>query len=146
MTISAGSCCRAFWFSLRLAARPAQAFSTCSTTHQTQLAARVCAVCVSASDVSVCLSQSTKNPMTLHEAYGSKRVRAGQTLGLGSRSRRHRPPRERWEEARGGRRPQPIMEDPPPDDAGQRWDVRKKNFTTKLPRTTLKVRIPGTQR
>ena len=32
-------------------------------------------------------------------------TRAGQTRGLGSRSRRHRPPRERWEEARGGRRP-----------------------------------------
>ena len=32
-------------------------------------------------------------------------TRAGQTRGLGSRSRRHRPPRERWEEAaRGGRR------------------------------------------
>ena len=49
-------------------------------------------------------------------------TRAGQTRGLGSRSRRHRPPRERWEEARGGRRPQPTMvygEDPPPDDAGQ---------------------------
>ena len=48
-------------------------------------------------------------------------TRAGQTRGLGSRSRRHRPPRERWEEARGGRRPQPIIEDwhPPPDDAGQ---------------------------
>ena len=38
---------------------------------------------------------------------------------LGSRSRRHRPPRERWEEARGGRRPQPTMENPSPDDAGQ---------------------------
>ena len=37
--------------------------------------------------------------------------RRGQTRGLGSRSRRHRPPRERWEEARGGRRPQPTMED-----------------------------------
>ena len=44
---------------------------------------------------------------------------AGQTRGLGSRSRRHRPPRERWEEARGGRRPRPTMEDPSPDDAGQ---------------------------
>ena len=31
--------CRAFCFSLRLAARTAQAISTCSTTHQTQLAA-----------------------------------------------------------------------------------------------------------
>ena len=38
-------------------------------------------------------------------------TRAGQTRGRGSRSRRHRPPRERWEEARGGRRPQPTMED-----------------------------------
>ena len=37
-------------------------------------------------------------------------TRAGQTRGLGSRSRRHRPPRERWEEARGGRRPQPTMD------------------------------------
>ena len=46
-------------------------------------------------------------------------TRAGQTRGLGSRSRRHRPPRERWEEARGGRRPRPTMEDPSPDDAGQ---------------------------
>ena len=46
-------------------------------------------------------------------------TRAGQTRGLGSRSRRHRPPRERWEEARGGRRPQPTMEDPSPDDAEQ---------------------------
>ena len=46
-------------------------------------------------------------------------TRAGQTRGLGSRSRRHRPPRERWEEARGGRQPQPTMEDPSPDDAGQ---------------------------
>ena len=27
-------------------------------------------------------------------------TRAGQTRGLGSRSRRHRPPRECWEEAR----------------------------------------------
>ena len=27
-------------------------------------------------------------------------TRAGQSRGLGSRSRRHRPPRERWEEAR----------------------------------------------
>ena len=36
-------------------------------------------------------------------------TRAGQTRGLGSRSRRHRPSRERWEEARGGRRPQPTM-------------------------------------
>ena len=43
-----------------------------------------------------------------------------QTRGLGSRSRRHRPPRERWEEARGGRRPRPTMEDPSPDDAGQK--------------------------
>ena len=48
------------------------------------------------------------------------RTRAGQTRGLGSRSRRHRPPRERWEEARGGRRPRPTMEDPSPDDAGQK--------------------------
>ena len=47
-------------------------------------------------------------------------TRAGQTRGLGSRSRRHRPPRERWEEARGGRRPRPTMEDPSPDDAGQK--------------------------
>ena len=31
-----------------------------------------------------------------------------------------RPPRERWEEARGGRRPQPTMEDPSPD--GRRAD------------------------
>ena len=46
-------------------------------------------------------------------------TRAGQTRGLGSRSRRHRPPRERWEEARGGRRPRPTTEDPSPDDAGQ---------------------------
>ena len=46
-------------------------------------------------------------------------TRAGQSRGLGSRSRRHRPPRERWEEARGGRRPRPTMEDPSPDDAGQ---------------------------
>ena len=46
-------------------------------------------------------------------------TRAGQTRGLGSRSRRHRSPRERWEEARGGRRPRPTMEDPSPDDAGQ---------------------------
>ena len=46
--------------------------------------------------------------------------RAGQTRGLGSRSGRHRPPRERWEEARGGRRPRPTMEDPSPDDAGQK--------------------------
>ena len=46
-------------------------------------------------------------------------TRAGQTRGRRSRSRRHRPPRERWEEARGGRRPQPTMEDPSPDDAGQ---------------------------
>ena len=38
-------------------------------------------------------------------------TRAGQTRGLGSRSRRHRPPRERWEEARGGRQPQPTMEE-----------------------------------
>ena len=45
-------------------------------------------------------------------------TRAGQTRGLGSRSGRHRPPRERWEEARGGRRPQPTM-DPSPDDAEQ---------------------------
>ena len=45
--------------------------------------------------------------------------RAGQTRGRRSRSRRHRPPRERWEEARGGRRPQPTMEDPSPDDAEQ---------------------------
>ena len=44
---------------------------------------------------------------------------AGQTRGLGSRSRRHRPRRERWEEALVGRRPQPTMEDPSPDDAGQ---------------------------
>ena len=29
------------------------------------------------------------------------------------------PPRERWEEVRGGRRPQPTMEDPSPDGAGQ---------------------------
>ena len=47
-------------------------------------------------------------------------TRAGQTRGLGSRSRRHRPPRERWEEARGGRRLRPTMEDPSPDDAGQK--------------------------
>ena len=47
-------------------------------------------------------------------------TRAGRTRGLGSRSRRHRPPRERWEEARGGRRPRPTMEDPSPDDAGQK--------------------------
>ena len=46
-------------------------------------------------------------------------TRAGQTRGRRSRTRRHRPPRERWEEARGGRRPQPTMEDPSPDDAGQ---------------------------
>ena len=36
-------------------------------------------------------------------------TRAEQNRGLGSRSRRHRPPRERWEEARGGRRPRPTM-------------------------------------
>ena len=47
-------------------------------------------------------------------------TRAGQTRGLGSRSGRHQPPRERWEEARGGRRPRPTMEDPSPDDAGQK--------------------------
>ena len=35
-------------------------------------------------------------------------------------TQRHRPPRERWEEARGGRRPRPTMEDPSPDDAGQK--------------------------
>ena len=46
-------------------------------------------------------------------------TRAGQTRGRRSRSRRHRPPRKRWEEARGGRRPQPTMEDPSPDDAGR---------------------------
>ena len=38
-------------------------------------------------------------------------TRAGQTRGRRRRTRRHRPPRERWEEARGGRRPQPTMED-----------------------------------
>ena len=53
------------------------------------------------------------------EAETIAQTRAGQTRGLGSRSRRHRPPRERWEEARGGRRPQPTMEDPSPDDAGR---------------------------
>ena len=52
-------------------------------------------------------------------------TRAGQTRGLGSRSRRHRPPRERWEEARGGRRPRPTMEDPSPDDAGQKTVRRR---------------------
>ena len=53
-------------------------------------------------------------------------TRAGQNRGLGSRSRRHRPPRERWEEARGGRRPRPTMEDPSPDDAGQTTGRRSK--------------------
>ena len=47
-------------------------------------------------------------------------TRAGQTRGRRRRTRRHEPPRERWEEARGGRRPQPTMEDPSPDDAGQK--------------------------
>ena len=50
-------------------------------------------------------------------------TRAGHTRGRGSRSRPHgigRRARERWEEARGGRRPQPTMEDPSPDDAGQK--------------------------
>ena len=51
-------------------------------------------------------------------------TRAGQTRGRRRRTRRHRPPRERWEEARGGRRPQPTMEDPSPDDAG-RTTVRR---------------------
>jgi len=36
-----------------------------------------------------------------------------------AQTRRHRPPRERWEEARGGRRPQRTMEAQSPDDAGQ---------------------------
>ena len=40
-------------------------------------------------------------------------TRAGQSRGLGSRSRRHRPPRERWEEARGGRRPRPTIDGGP---------------------------------
>ena len=39
-------------------------------------------------------------------------TRAGETRGLGSRSRRQRPPRERWEEARGGRRPRPTYGGP----------------------------------
>ena len=63
------------------------------------------------SESSYSLSQKTKQKLA--------QTRAGQTRGRRSRSRRHRPPRKRWEEARGGRRPQPTMEDPSPDDAGQ---------------------------
>ena len=45
----------------------------------------------------------------------STRTLAGQTTPITTTV--SRPPRERWEEARGGRRPRSTMEDPSPDDA-----------------------------